>query len=94
MKRLLIGAALCSIVAAPALAGEPAKVTEPTKLTSAQMDVVTAGCAFAICTQINSTWQNATAVAVGGSSFLSAFSSNAAASAENENETEQEQGTD
>jgi hypothetical protein len=88
MKKLLIGAALCALFAVPGFAGEPAK------LTSAQMDVVTAGCDFAICTQINSTWQNATAVAVGGSSAFSAFSSNAAASASNKNKTVQVQGTD
>ena len=37
MRKLLIGAALCSLFAVPGFAGEP------TKLTSAQMDKVTAG---------------------------------------------------
>ena len=90
MKRLLIGAALCALVAAPALAGEPAKVTEPIKLTSTQMDWVTAGAFCFDCTNVNRTNQTAVAVAVGGDSFFSAFSSNAAASATNVNKTEQE----
>jgi hypothetical protein len=89
MKKLLIGAALCSLVAAPALAGEPAK------LSLAQMDKVTAGAVDLVdictaCANFNWTSQTAVAAAVGGSSAFSAFSSNAAAEAENENETEQE----
>jgi hypothetical protein len=88
MKKLLIGAAFCALFAAPALAEEPA-TTEPMKLTLTQMDGVTAaGCFF--CSNTNVTWQSATAVAVGGSSFFSSLSSNAVAVAVNENETEQE----
>jgi hypothetical protein len=86
MKRLLIGAALCALFAAPAWAGEPVK------LSLAQMDGVTAGrveiCTF--CSNFNATHQTAAAVAVGGSSFFSAFSSNASANAENRNRTSQE----
>ena len=87
MKKLLIGAALCTLFAAPALAAEPIKLS-PT-----QMDSLTAGCDFSICTQFNVTkqWASATAVAVGGGHF--SFTA-ASAEAENENETEQEQGTD
>jgi hypothetical protein len=44
MRKLLIGAALCALFAAPALAGEPAKVTtKPVTLTLDQMDKVSAG---------------------------------------------------
>jgi hypothetical protein len=89
MKRLLIGAAFCALFAAPVAA-------EPVKLTSTQMDGLSAGaCVFAICkqTQSNWTWQNATAVAVGGAAF-SNFSGNATAVATNVNETEQEQEID
>jgi hypothetical protein len=64
MRKLLIGAALCSLFAVPGFAGEP------TKLTSAEMDKVTAGrtaaCVVAACFQINATDQDATAVAIGG----------------------------
>jgi hypothetical protein len=74
MKRLLIGAALCSLLAAPVLAGEPAK------LTSAQMDRVTAGrtatCVVAICVQKIDVDQDATAVAVGGYGDTVAAASN------------------
>ena len=85
MKRLLIGAALCSLVAAPALAGEPAKVTEPIKLTSTQMDWVTAGAFCFDCTNVNRTKQTAVAVAIGGG-----FLFGATAVAANSNETDQE----
>jgi hypothetical protein len=85
MKRLLIGAGLCALLAAPAWAGEPAK------LSLAQMDQVTAGnpCSFAFksvatCIQANTT--NQTAVAVSGGGFFSG------AAAANFNETEQAQG--
>jgi hypothetical protein len=92
MKKLLVGAALCALFAAPALSAEPSQVTtEPIRLNLTQMDGVSAGaCEFGFCSQFNSTWQSATAVAVGGSSFFSAFSSNAAAAATNVNETKQE----
>jgi hypothetical protein len=98
MKRLLIGGAFCALFAAPGLAGEPAQVTtEPVKLTLTQMDVLTAGCDFAVCTQINETVQNAiataAAVARGGGDF-SFTKAEAEAEAENENETDQRQGTD
>ena len=85
MKKLLIGAAFCALFAAPVAA-------EPVKLTSIQMDGLSAGaCVVAICKQsnFNATWQDATAVAVGGAAF-SAFSGNASAVAANSNETEQE----
>jgi hypothetical protein len=85
MKRLLIGAALCALSATPGLAGEPAKVTEPVRLSLTQMDGVTAGDFCKFCSNINATHQ--TAVAVGGAAF-SLFSGNA--SAVNVNETDQE----
>ena len=75
MRKLLIGAALCSLVAAPALAGEPATVTtQPVTLSAAQMDKVTAGggtaaCVFAVCVQVAEVDQDATAIAVGGGIF-------------------------
>jgi hypothetical protein len=48
MRKLLIGAALCALFAAPALAGEPAKVAaQPITLSLAQMDKVTSGAAAA-----------------------------------------------
>jgi hypothetical protein len=83
MRKLLIGAALCSLFAVPGFAGEPAK------LTSAQMDRVTAGnpCSAKIfsvsagnnCIQAN--WTSQTAVAVGGG-----FGSDATAVNANDNE--------
>jgi hypothetical protein len=67
MRKLLIGAALCSLFAVPGFAGEPAK------LTSAQMDRVTAGrtaaCVLAVCVQVARVDQDATAVAIGGGVF-------------------------
>jgi hypothetical protein len=84
MKKLLIGAALCALFAAPTLAAEPAKVaTEPVKLSLTQMDGLTAGfCFIAICSQINATSQTATAVAVAtGGSLVGFGSGNAAAGA-------------
>ena len=97
MKKFLIGTALCALVAAPALAADPAETSEPITLSVGQMDGLTAGgCVFAWCSNFNSTYQNANAVAVavGGSSFFSAFSSNASANAyaSNDNDTEQENG--
>jgi hypothetical protein len=84
MKRLLIGAALCALFAAPGLAGEPAK------LSLAQMDQVTAGnpCSANVfsasvgnaCIQAN----NMTQAAVAVSGFVS--------KASNENETQQVMG--
>ena len=90
MKKLLITTALCGLVAAPALAGEPAKVTtEPMTLTLTQMDGVTAagfkrghfkhfkkhgGDTCVVCSQINVTNQTAVAVAVGD--FATAIASN------------------
>jgi hypothetical protein len=75
MKRLLIGAGLCALLAAPAWAGEPAK------LSLAQMDQVTAGnpCSFAfksvaVCVQKIDVDQ--TAVAVAGGFFSSATAIN------------------
>jgi hypothetical protein len=84
MKKLLIGAALCALFAAPGLAGEPVK------LTSSQMDQVAAGnpCSFAfksVATCIQTNWTSQTAVAVGGG-----FASGA--SAANFNSTQQAQG--
>ena len=46
MKKLLITAGFCALFAAPGLAGEPAK------LTSAQMDQVTAGKVCIICVNV------------------------------------------
>lgn len=89
MRKLLIGAAFCTLFAAPVSA-------EPMKLSLTQMEGLSAGaCAFAFCnqSQFNSTWQNATAVAIGGAAF-SAFSGNATAVATNVNETKQEQEID
>lgn len=80
MKELLIGAALCALVATPALADESAKVTtEPVTLTSTQMDQVTAAgwgdfCSF--CSNTNVTYQNANAFA---SSYFSWGGANAVA---------------
>jgi hypothetical protein len=91
MRKLLIGAALCALFAAPGFAGEPAKVTtEPVKLTPSQMDQVAAGnpCSFAfksVATCIQTNWTSQTAVAVGGG-----FASGA--SAANFNSTQQAQG--
>jgi hypothetical protein len=52
MKRLLIGTALCALFAVPAWAGEPVK------LTSAQMDKVTAaGDVCVNCANVASIWQ-------------------------------------
>jgi hypothetical protein len=91
MKKLLIGAALCALFATPVLAADSAPANAPIKLSLAQMDGLTAGaCVVAICVQKNFTSQTATAVAVGGNSFFSAFSSNATAVATNVNKTEQE----
>ena len=79
MKRLLIGAALCALFAAPGFAGERAKVaTEPVKLTLSQMDQVAAGnpCSFAfasVATCVQSNFTHQTAVAIGGG-FLSGAS--------------------
>jgi hypothetical protein len=92
MRKLLIGAALGALFAAPGFAGEPAKVTtEPVKLTPSQMDQVAAGnpCSFAfksvaICKQSN--WTSQTAVAVSGGGIQSG------ASAANLNSTLQVQG--
>jgi hypothetical protein len=90
MKRLLIGTALCALFALPASAAErEMATTEPMRLTDTQMDGVTAAGCF-ICTNVNITNQTAVAAAVGGSSFLSKFSSNASANALNVNDTEQE----
>lgn len=90
MRKLLIGTALCALCAAPALADEPAKVsTEPVKLSLSQMDKLTAG-GWGFINQSSWVSQTATAVAIGGHSFFSAFSSNATAVATNVNETEQE----
>ena len=91
MKKLLIGAALCALFAAPGLAGEPAKVTEPVKLTLSQMDQVAAGnpCSFAfksVATCIQTNWTSQTAVAVSGGGIQSG------ASAANLNSTLQVQG--
>lgn len=64
MKKLLIGAALCALFAAPGFAGEPVK------LTPAQMDKVTAGTCvvvgFCFQSQRNVTRQNAVGVGIGG----------------------------
>jgi hypothetical protein len=86
MRKLLIGSALCALLTTPVSAAEPIK------LSLAQMDGLTAGatCVFAKCSQFNATWQDATAVAVGGKSKFSFASSNATAVATNVNETEQE----
>jgi hypothetical protein len=83
MKKLLIGAALCALFAAPGLAGEPVK------LTSSQMDQVAAGnpCSFAfksVATCIQSNWTNQAAVAVSGGFGFS--------NASNKNETTQVMG--
>jgi hypothetical protein len=74
MRKLLIGAALCSLFAVPGFAGEPAK------LTSAQMDQVTAGnpCSYAfksvaVCVQKIDVDQTAVAVAGGFSSSATAI---------------------
>ncbi len=58
MKKLLMAAGFCALFATPGLAGEPAK------LTSAQMDQVTAGKVCVICVNVaeiaqanvNSSW--------------------------------------
>jgi hypothetical protein len=86
MKRLLIGAGLCALLAAPAWAGEPAK------LSLAQMDQVTAGnpCSFAfksVATCVQSNFTHQTAVAISGG-ILSG------AAATNLNATQQAQGDD
>jgi hypothetical protein len=80
MRKLLIGAALCSLFAVPGFAGEPAK------LTSAQMDQVTAGnpCSAKIfsvsagnnCIQSNVTTQIAAAVGGGAGSLTNASNYN------------------
>jgi hypothetical protein len=79
MKKLLIGAAFCALFAGPVAA-------EPVKLSSTQMDSVTAA---GVNINSNRTWQSATAVAVGGDSFRSRRSSNAVAVAVNVNNTRQ-----
>ena len=88
MKELLIGAALCALVATPALADESAKVTtESVTLTSTQMDQVTAagwGDSCFYCSNTNVTYQNANAFA---KSYFSWGGANAVAS--NVNLTEQ-----
>ena len=84
MKKLLIGTALCGLLAAPALADDPAPGGEPMRLSLTQMDRLTAaGDVCVVCTNINATVQTAVAVALSGVG-------NAEAEAENENETEQE----
>jgi hypothetical protein len=81
MRKLLIGAALCSLFAVPGFAGEP------TKLTSAQMDKVTAGnpCSqyfvkfsSAVCVQKIDVDQKAVAISKGAfSNAVAANSSDA-----------------
>jgi len=89
MKKLMIGAALCALFAAPTLADEPVKVTtEPVTLSSAQMDKVTAAgwgdfCGY--CSNTNVTYQSANAYA---KSFFSWGGATAIAS--NVNITDQE----
>ena len=82
MKKLLIGAALCALFAAPGFAGQPAKVTsEPVKLTLSQMDQVAAGnpCSFAfasVATCVQSNFTHQTAVAIGGEFFSGTSAAN------------------
>jgi hypothetical protein len=100
MKKLLIGAALCALFAAPAFAGDPAQVSGPVQLTLSQMDSVTAGrsrggrivdgvdiCVG--CANVNTTTQLAAAKAYGGFVKFSKFSGNADAYADNYNSTYQ-----
>jgi len=91
MKKLLVGTALCALLSGPALADEAAKATtEPVRLSLTQMDGLTAGSCFgSVCIARNRTTQVAAAVAIGGGSFGSVFSSNAAANAQNVNVTDQ-----
>ncbi|MGH6897591.1 MAG: hypothetical protein ACREJ5_13765 [Geminicoccaceae bacterium] len=93
MRKLLIGAALGALFAAPAVAGDPTTVTpvnEPLRLSLTQMDGLTAGsCFFSACFAANTTTQVAAAVAIGGPSAFSFGSSNAAANAQNFNFTDQ-----
>jgi hypothetical protein len=77
MRKLLIGAALCSLFAVPGFAGEP------TKLTSAEMDKVAAGnpCSqfitkFSSATCVQKIDVDQTAVAVGGGKFSSTVAAN------------------
>jgi hypothetical protein len=83
MKKLLISAALCALFAAPGFAGEPVK------LSSAQMDKVTAGDFCRVCIQRNFTRQDADATAVAITGFAGVLSGNATAVASNSNETRQ-----
>ena len=83
MKKLLIGAALCTLFAVPGWAGEPAK------LSLAQMDRVTAGGVCYFCSNFNATYQANYVAAVGGNSFYSEKSSNAIAVGVNVNKTRQ-----
>ena len=71
MKKLLIGTALCALLAAPAVAAESAKVTnEPIRLSLTQMDGLTAGTCvvvgFCFQSQRNVTRQTAVGVGIGG----------------------------
>jgi len=91
MKKLLVGTALCALLAGPALADEAAEATtEPVRLSLTQMDGLTAGSCFrSFCFASNTTTQVAAAVAIGGPSAFSFGSSNAAANAQNFNFTDQ-----
>jgi hypothetical protein len=87
MKRLLIGAGLCALLAAPAWAGEPAK------LSLAQMDRVTAAGDFCYgCANYNATYQANYVAAYGGANYayFAKKSGNAIAVGVNVNKTEQE----
>lgn len=99
MNKLLIGTALCALLAGPALAGE-STTNEPVRLSLTEMDGVTAGCDFAICAQFNLTFQEAEAEAEAETTSVSAIlsvlggHSSATALASNSNATAQFQGND
>jgi hypothetical protein len=92
MKKLMLSALALGAMTAVAMAGEPVK------LTSSQLDVVSAGnpCSKfkGKCFNSNFNWTSQTAVAVGGCNgavcVAGGFGANGNASAINSNETEQE----
>lgn len=94
MNKLLIGTALCALLAGPALAAE-STTNEPVRLSLTEMDGVTAGgCNLAICAQVNVTVQRARAraVAITNDTAFSASNNEAVAASSNSNATAQFQG--
>jgi hypothetical protein len=81
MKKLVTAALFSALFSVSAMAGEA------TVLTGKSLDQVTAGRVFQ--SNFNNTWQNATAVAIGGCSYFCYESGNATAVAANINVTEQ-----